>query len=62
VLDTVAIGTNDLSPGVGVSAEVYGLNSGWTGQENGNGTVMGNLTMSSMAEQRVRRDNLGHLR
>ena len=61
VLDTVIIGTNDLSPGVGVQAEVYGLNSGWTTQENVNGTVVGNLTMSSMVGQKVRRDNLGHL-
>ena len=62
VLDTVIIGTNDLSLGVGVTASVYGLNSAWTSQENANGTVVGNLTASSMAGQRVRRDNLGHLK
>ena len=61
-LDTVLIGTNDLSKGVGVSAEVYGLNSGWTRQEDGNGTVAGNVTVASIAAQRVKRDNLGHLR
>ena len=60
-LDTVIMGTNDLAPGVGVDAEVYGLKSGWTSQENGNGTVSGNLTISA-AGQKVRRDNLGHLR
>jgi len=61
VLDTVVIGTKDLNPGIGVAAEVYGLQSGWTSQEDGNGTVKGNVTMSSFAGQRVRRDNLGHL-
>lgn len=62
VLDTVMIGSNDLSPGVGVRAEIYGLQSTWAGQEGGNGTVMGNVTMGSMMGQRVRRDNLGHLK
>lgn len=62
VLDTVIIGTKDLNPGVGVTAEMFGLQSGWTSQESGNGTVAGNVTMGSMAGQRVRRDNLGHLR
>lgn len=61
-LDTVIIGTNDLNPGVGVTAEVFGLQSGWTSQESANGTVAGNVTLSSMAGQKVRRDNLGHLR
>ena len=64
-LDTLVIGTGDLNEGTSVSAEVYGLESTWTGQElgNGNGTVLGNVTMSSMtASQKMRRDNLGHLR
>ena len=60
-LDTGIIGTNDLSMGVGVSAEIWGLQSEWSGQESGNGSVVGNVSMSSMAAQRVRRDNLGHL-
>lgn len=58
-LDTLIIGTSDLSQGVGVSAEVYGLKSGWIKQENVNGTVIGNSTMA--ASQRVRTDSLGHL-
>ncbi|MCJ1272635.1 hypothetical protein MMC21_000421 [Puttea exsequens] len=58
-LDTLIIGTNDLNPGIGVSAEVYGLGSTWAGQESSNGTVKGNVTM---AAQKMRRDNLGHLR
>lgn len=62
MLDVVVVGTSGLNPGVGVTAEVYGLDSGWTGQENGNGTVAGNVTMSSIAGQRVRRDGLGHVR
>lgn len=61
-LDTVVLGTSGLNPGVGVSAEVYGLESGWTGKEDGNGTVGGNVTVSSIAAQKVRRDYLGHLR
>ena len=64
-LDTLIIGTSELNVGVTVSAEVYGLQSTWTSQEvgNGNGTVLGNLTMSSMAAgQKMRRNNLGHLR
>ena len=61
-LDTLIIGTNDLNGGTTVSAEVFGLQSTWTSQEvgNGNGTVLGNVTLAS--SQRVRRDNLGHLR
>ncbi|KAG8527037.1 uncharacterized protein KY384_008466 [Bacidia gigantensis] len=51
-LDTVVLGTNDLSEGVGVSAEVWGLKSTW--EKNG--------TAVETAGQRVRRDNLGHLR
>ena len=61
-LDTLIIGTNDLNDGTTVSAEVFGLQSTWTSEEvgNGNGTVLGNVTMASSL--RVRRDNLGHLR
>jgi len=61
VLDTLIIGTNDLNPGTGVTAEVYGLQSSWTSQERANGTVAGNVTMSMAAGQKIRRDNLGHL-
>jgi len=55
-LDTVMLTTGDLSMGVGVTAEVWGLQSAWASQENGTGTVVGNVT-----GQRVRRDNLAHL-
>ena len=61
-LDTLVLGTSDLSEGVGVTAEVFGLKSTWANQESGNGTVAGNVTTASVASQRVRRDNLGHLR
>lgn len=59
-LDTLMLATRDLSMGVGVTADVWGLESGWTSQENANGTVVGNVT--GAASQRIRRDNLGHLR
>lgn len=62
ILDTLIIGTNDLNLGTGVAAEVYGLQSTWIPQESANGTVVGKVTMASMAAgQRIRRDNLGHL-
>ena len=60
-LDTVILGTAEIQDGVGVTAEVYGLKSTWAARESGNGTVAGNVTMASVAGQRVRRDNLGHL-
>ena len=50
VLDTVILGTNDLNPGVKVSAELYGLRSTWVGEGGGNSTG-----------QIARRNNLGHL-
>ncbi|KAL9634129.1 MAG: hypothetical protein Q9164_004282 [Protoblastenia rupestris] len=60
-LDTLVLGTGDIMEGVGVTAEVYGLRGTWTGQEgSANGNGMGNMTMAM--GQRVRRDNLGHLR
>ncbi|KAL6715908.1 Invertase [Lecanora helva] len=46
-IDGVVVGTGDLSPGVGVEVEVWGLESGWGGGGNGNWTVAG---------QEVRRD------
>ncbi|KAL9126152.1 MAG: hypothetical protein Q9217_004748 [Psora testacea] len=61
-LDTLMLSTADLMDGVGVTAEVYGLKSTWVAHEGGDGSVAGNVTMESMAGQRVRRDNLGHLR
>ena len=61
-LDTLILATADLNEDVGVTAEVFGLRSTWESQESGNGTVVGNVTMSSSGGQRVRRDNLGHLR
>ncbi|KAL8923572.1 MAG: hypothetical protein Q9208_004519 [Pyrenodesmia sp. 3 TL-2023] len=58
-LDILIISTAGLSPGVQVSADVYGLESAWTPVENTNGTVVGNVTMAS---QVVRRNKLGHAR
>ena len=61
-LDTLQISTAGLNDGVGVSAEVYGLKSAWATEENGvNGTVLGNVTNSMMAGQRMRRDRMGHV-
>lgn len=56
VLDTFILGTNDLNPGVEVSAEVYGLRSTWASEGSGNATVM-----KRDLGQVVRRNNLGHL-
>ena len=56
-LDTVRIATADLNPGVKIEAAVWGLKSAWASLENANGVVEGNVT-----SQKVRRDNLGHLR
>ncbi len=59
-LDTLIIATGDLSEGVGVKAEVFGLESAWAAAEGVNGTVKGNVT--DMAKgQRVRRDMMGNL-
>ena len=57
-LDAVILSTGDLSAGVGVTAEIFGLQSAWASEET-NGTVEGNVTM--VHSQKVRRDNLGHL-
>ena len=59
-LDTVILATGDLSKGVGVSAEIFGLKSAWAEQGGVNGTVSGNVTTMAKA-QRARRDSLGHL-
>ena len=63
-LDTLVLGTGQLDEGVGVRAEVYGLKSTWADREEGrgNGTVAGNVTAASIAGQKVKRDNLGHMR
>ena len=59
-LDTVILATADLSDGIGVSAEIFGLESAWAAAEGVNGTVAGNTTMMAR-DQMVRRDALGHL-
>lgn len=58
-LDTLLIKMGELSPGVGVAVEVWGLESTWEEEGAGNGTVLGNRTMGG--GQMVRRDKLGHL-
>ena len=55
MLDTLIISSANLSPGVQVSADVWGLESTW----GSNGTSLGNSTMKM--GQQVRRDHLGHL-
>ena len=59
-LDTLILATADLSAGVGVSAEIFGLQSAWAAEEGVNGTVSGNIT-SMAKDQKVRRDGLGYL-
>ena len=62
VLDTLLVASREVSPGVEVSAAVYGLKSAWAQEEvgNGNGTVSGNVTRMGEG-QRVKRDVMGHL-
>lgn len=62
ILDTVIIGTNDLNPGIAVTAEVVGVASAWAQEEAvpGNGTVLGNVTAMG-GGQIMRRDWVGHL-
>ena len=56
-LDTLMVSTEGLNEGIGVSVQVWGLQSAWVAEEVGwgNGTVAGNLT------QMARRDIWGHL-
>ncbi|KAL8823844.1 MAG: hypothetical protein Q9191_005501 [Dirinaria sp. TL-2023a] len=61
-LDTLMISTGGLNTGVGVSVEVWGLKSAWAAEEGTNGTVRGNVTMAMAAAQKVRRDQLGHMK
>ena len=56
-LDTLIIATGDLSEGVGVAAEVFGLESAWAKAEGVNGTVAGNVTAMAKG-QRVKRDDI----
>lgn len=60
-LDTVIIATAGLNPGVKVEAAVWGFTSAWASQMNAQGTVVGNITTRGIADQKIRRDNLGHL-
>jgi beta-fructofuranosidase len=60
-LDTVIIATAGLNPGVKVEIGVWGLVSAWQSQQNVNGTVEGNVTTRSYADQKVKRNNLAHL-
>lgn len=61
-LDTVIISTGGLNPGVNVKAAVWGLKSTWAAQADAHGTVEGNITRRSMADQRFKRANLAHLK
>lgn len=53
------IRTGELNEGVDVAVEVWGLESTWEAKSAGNGTVLGNRTMTG--GQMMRRNNLGHL-
>lgn len=55
VLDTMSIRTAGLNEGVKVSAKVWGLRSGWVGQEGVDGIVYGNVTGAGNATQTMRR-------
>jgi len=45
-LDVMLISTAGLNPGVKVSVAAWGLKSAWMAEENTNGTVVGNTTMT----------------
>lgn len=60
VLDTLIVASKEISEGVEISAEVYGLKSAWAEEGSGNGTAMGNVTRMGDS-QRVKRDIFGHL-
>lgn len=51
-LDTLAVASGGLNPGVNVAVDVYGLKSGWTGVQGMNGTVYGNSKMAAMGRDR----------
>lgn len=59
-LDMIMLGTADLSMGVKAAADVYGLQGGWT-EEIQNASSNGNMTLVSVAGQKIRRNNMGHL-
>jgi len=51
-LDTMSITARDLHPNATASVAIWALRSGWTAQENVNGTVVGNATsMASMVRR-----------
>ena len=62
VMDTLIVATKELSDGVEVQAEVFGLESAWAAEEgaSSNRTVQGNVTRMGEG-QRVRRDVFGHV-
>ena len=59
-LDTLIVGTSALSPGVAVTASVYGLESTWSSQEDTNGTVAGNTT-HTMRMAKLKRDGMADM-
>lgn len=54
-LDTLILSTGDLSEGVGVTAEIFGLESAWTGQGQGGNNVT-TMAKGQRVRKRVRRD------
>lgn len=60
-LDTLIVATASLSSGVAVTAEVYGLESTWSSQEDTNGTVVGNTTHTMAMGQRLKRDSMPNM-
>ena len=62
-LDLLVVSTLGLNEGVGVSVEVWGLQSAWMVEEvgMGNGTVVGNSTMVGNSTQMARRNVWGRM-
>ncbi|KAM3068691.1 Invertase [Clarireedia jacksonii] len=54
-LDTLRVATAGLNAGVGVSVAVWGLRSGWAGQEAEDGWVYGNVTAASNSTSTLRK-------
>ena len=59
-LDMMVFATAGLNPNVTVSVAVWGLKSAWAAEENVNGTVVGNITMSGNSSM-GKRDMFGSM-
>ena len=60
-LALLILSSANVSPGVEISAAVYGLESTWTSQEGVNGTVAGNVTHGMMFKPKLKRDGMANM-